>query len=135
MSVAEPLLVLRGDAGSTIGIGHGMRLIALGQAWIDSGGRATWLVAEAPPALIERSARAEITIDRSDVTPGSSADARALLARLAADPTSAAVVDGPSFGLAYFEGLAPLASRLTLIDVARSWLHAEKVRAPLKAFD
>ena len=61
-------LFLRADGGSTIGIGHAMRLLALGEAWVEHGGSATWLVADAPAGVIDRATAAGIAVER--VAPG-----------------------------------------------------------------
>ena len=54
MSRAGDHLVIRADASLAIGVGHAMRCLALAQAWIDSGGRATFVVAELPLSLEQR---------------------------------------------------------------------------------
>jgi UDP-2,4-diacetamido-2,4,6-trideoxy-beta-L-altropyranose hydrolase len=111
-----PLLVLRADGGSTIGLGHAMRMIALGEAWIEHGGRANWLVADAPGSVVERAVAAGIDVARLATAPGSAADATAVLDRLAGDRTAAIVADGPAFDVAYLDALAPVADRLMVVD-------------------
>ena len=48
-SAPPTALVLRADASTAAGTGHMMRTLALAQAWLDAGGQARWLVADAPP--------------------------------------------------------------------------------------
>jgi UDP-2,4-diacetamido-2,4,6-trideoxy-beta-L-altropyranose hydrolase len=111
-----PLLVLRADGGSTIGLGHAMRMIALGEAWIERGGRATWLAADAPGSVVGRAEAAGIGVAPLASAAGSAADATAVLDRLEGDRTAAIVVDGPAFGVAYLDTLAPVAARLMVVD-------------------
>jgi UDP-2,4-diacetamido-2,4,6-trideoxy-beta-L-altropyranose hydrolase len=109
-------LVLRADASTAGGTGHLMRCLALAQAWVDLGGAARWLLAEAAASLLARIAAEGIPVEHLGVPAGSPADAAALCGRLAADPASAAVVDGPAFGSPYLASLAEAASRVLLID-------------------
>jgi UDP-2,4-diacetamido-2,4,6-trideoxy-beta-L-altropyranose hydrolase len=109
-------LLLRADGGSSIGLGHAMRVIALGEAWIEHGGRASWLVAEAPPSVVERANAAGVSIERIRSAPGSAEDAGTLRQRIAADGASVAVIDGGVFGDAYFDALAPVWGRVAVID-------------------
>jgi UDP-2,4-diacetamido-2,4,6-trideoxy-beta-L-altropyranose hydrolase len=111
-----PHLVLRADGGSTIGVGHAMRMIALGEAWIEHGGRATWLFTEAPGSIVERAVAVGISVERLAAAAGTTADATAVLDRIAGHPTGVVVVDGPAFDLAYLEALAPVAPRLMVVD-------------------
>ncbi len=108
-------LVLRADASTAGGTGHMMRTLALTQAWLDAGGRATWLVAEAPSALLER-IRAE-GVDVVPVTvPGAGLDDAGLVRDvLAREPTALAVVDGPQFDSPYLERLGDVAERVLLV--------------------
>ena len=71
------VLVLRADATTAGGTGHMMRMLALSQAWLDAGGRARWLVAAAPPALIERIEDEGVAIVRLDGPAGGETDAAA----------------------------------------------------------
>jgi UDP-2,4-diacetamido-2,4,6-trideoxy-beta-L-altropyranose hydrolase len=117
MSGAEgSILLLRGDGGSSIGLGHAMRIIALGETWIENGGRASWLVAEAPPSVIERAIDAGISIEWIRAVPGSAEDAGMLLDRRAAEAGSAVVVDGGAFDVAYLDALVPVSRRVAVID-------------------
>lgn len=47
-------LLIRADAGGTLGIGHVMRMIALAQAWQERCGRVTFASCRCPDALVER---------------------------------------------------------------------------------
>ena len=110
------LLLLRADATTEGGTGHLMRTLALAQAWIDAGGRARWLVAEAPPALVDRIAAEGVPIVRVSTRPGAADDAAGLRAALDDDPAAMAVVDGEPFRSAYLTALGSVAARVLVID-------------------
>ena len=50
----RPPLILRADAGGSLGSGHVMRCLALGEAWVDGGGSAVIVSADIPEALAAR---------------------------------------------------------------------------------
>ncbi len=110
-----PELVLRGDADARNGIGHAMRLLALGEAWVERGWTATWLVADAPVSLRDRAGAAGIEIVGIDDRPGSAADADAVVAFVGRS-NRAVVVDGPAFDAAWLDRLAPIADRTAAVD-------------------
>ena len=116
MSTAGPHLILRGDASSTIGTGHLMRMLALAQAWIDGGGRVELLVAEAPEGILDRFAREGVAIVRIVAAGPDPADAGTFIDRLGAEPGARGVLDGPGFDLAYLERLGDVADRVLVID-------------------
>ena len=109
-------LVLRADASTEGGTGHMMRTFALTQAWLDGGGRATWLVADAPALLLDRIEREGVEIVRLASPVASIEDASAVRETLARDATAMAVVDGPEFGIAYLDALDGVAARVLVID-------------------
>ena len=114
-SSTEPLLVLRADATTEGGTGHMMRALALAQAWLDGGGRARWLVADAPPALLERVANEGIEVVLVAAPGGSRADAAELRAALERDAAAVAVVDGFGFDGAYLDALRETSVRVLLV--------------------
>jgi UDP-2,4-diacetamido-2,4,6-trideoxy-beta-L-altropyranose hydrolase len=109
------LLVLRADASVADGTGHLMRTLALAQAWIDGGGRACWLLADAPAALAERIASEGIEIVRVAAPAGSPEDARALRGILGREPDARAAIDGLPFGSDYLEALGAAAGERVLV--------------------
>jgi UDP-2,4-diacetamido-2,4,6-trideoxy-beta-L-altropyranose hydrolase len=109
-------LVLRADATADSGTGHMMRTLALTQTWLDAGGTARWLVAAAPPSLLERIGREGVELVRIDAAPGSAGDAAGLSAVLRADRAAVAVIDGTGFKTDYVDALGDVASRVLIID-------------------
>jgi spore coat polysaccharide biosynthesis predicted glycosyltransferase SpsG len=109
-------LILRGDASGRIGIGHLMRMLALAQAWLDLGGKAEAIVAEAPDALLERYAREGIDVRRLPAAHPDRRDLDAVVDSLDADLEARLVVDGPTFDGPYLDGLARAANRSLIID-------------------
>jgi UDP-2,4-diacetamido-2,4,6-trideoxy-beta-L-altropyranose hydrolase len=108
-------LIVRADATTESGTGHMMRTLALAQAWLDAGGRARWLVADGPAAILERIAHDGIDVVSIAASAGSRPDADALRTELGRDPEATAVVDGVSFDEAYLDALADTSVRVLLI--------------------
>ena len=67
-------LLIRADASVSIGTGHIMRMIALGQAWQAQGGEVHFLCAEITPALEERLACEGFQLSRISAVLGSKED-------------------------------------------------------------
>jgi UDP-2,4-diacetamido-2,4,6-trideoxy-beta-L-altropyranose hydrolase len=109
-------LLVRADASKDIGTGHLMRMLALAQAWIDSGGRARWLLAEAPDALVARIEAESIPIDRVRGPAGATQDGAQLRDALAQDPSAVAVLDGESFDGEYLVTLGAAGGRALVVD-------------------
>ncbi|MGH2408466.1 MAG: UDP-2,4-diacetamido-2,4,6-trideoxy-beta-L-altropyranose hydrolase [Candidatus Limnocylindrales bacterium] len=109
-------LIVRADATTASGTGHMMRALALTQAWLDAGGRAKWLVAEAPEALLGRIAAEGVPVERLAAASGGTADAAALKASLAIDPGAVGVVDGMGFDANYLAELDGVAGRVLVVD-------------------
>ncbi len=57
-----PRLILRADAGQDMGVGHAMRMLALGEAWTARGYAAVWATHEPMPALTRRFAERGIHV-------------------------------------------------------------------------
>ena len=108
-------LVLRADASTAVGTGHMMRTLALSQAWLDAGGRASWLVADAPPALLERISNEGIGVVPIAEPAAGADDASRVREALALEPSAVAVVDGLQFGSGYLDALGEVGARVLLI--------------------
>ncbi|HET9852265.1 MAG TPA: UDP-2,4-diacetamido-2,4,6-trideoxy-beta-L-altropyranose hydrolase [Candidatus Limnocylindrales bacterium] len=141
MTETLPHLVVRADAGSAIGTGHAMRLLALTQAWRDAGGAATLLTAGSPEWILERYEREGATAQRLDDLD-EAADAAALVAATRAHEAAVAVVDGPRFDERYLDALEPIRDRTLAVDdmaalprypvavVVNQNAHADRARYP-----
>ncbi len=110
---AGRLLVVRPDASPSIGTGHLMRMLALGQAWLDGGGRVRVVAGNAPGPLLDR-----LGIEGFAVDPASGVDRRdpGLRDILAADSDARAVIDSPRIGVPDLAALAGVADRVLVVD-------------------
>jgi len=109
------LLTVRADASATIGTGHLLRVLALAEAWINAGGRAACLVAEAPEALIDRLITAGMEVRRVPARHPDQSDAAAVRAA-AADPEARVALDVPWADTRYLGALADVRQRAMVID-------------------
>jgi UDP-2,4-diacetamido-2,4,6-trideoxy-beta-L-altropyranose hydrolase len=114
-------LLIRADASVSIGTGHIMRMIALGQAWQAQGGEVHFLCAEITPALEQRLASEGFHLLRIDATLGSPEDLSETMHLIAetlqADRKNARVVlDGYHFGSDYQLGIKTAGFTLLVVD-------------------
>lgn len=116
-------LLIRADAGPTIGTGHLMRSLALARAWQDAGGRVAFLGHCPDPRLRERITAARIAfyaLDRPHPAPDDLATTLTTIERLRSESPEAAicwtVLDGYHFDAAYQEAVSQSGSRLLVID-------------------
>lgn len=117
--LGDRLLLLRADATTAGGTGHMMRTFALAQAWIDGGGRARWLVADAPASVLDRIAGEGIEIVRIEAPAGGAEDAMVFRAAFARSGATIGIVDGHQFDTAYLERLGEVGGRVLYIDDLR----------------
>jgi UDP-2,4-diacetamido-2,4,6-trideoxy-beta-L-altropyranose hydrolase len=116
-----PTLFIRADASVSIGTGHIMRMIALGQAWQAQGGEVHFLCAEITSALEERLASEGFQLSRISAVLGSQEDLRQtthlITDTLQADRQNARVVlDGYHFGADYQLGIKAAGFKLLVVD-------------------
>ena len=119
--MSKEALLIRADASVSIGTGHIMRMIALGQAWQAQGGEVYFLCAEITPALEQRLASEGFHLSRIHATLGSPEDLsetmRLISETLQADRQNARVVlDGYHFGSDYQLGIKAAGFKLLVID-------------------
>ena len=114
-------LLIRADASVSIGTGHIMRMIALGQAWQAQGGEVHFLCAEITSALEERLASEGFQLSRISAVLGSQEDlgqtTHLITDTLQADIQNARVVlDGYHFGADYQLGIKAAGFKLLVVD-------------------
>ena len=114
-------LFIRADASVSIGTGHIMRMIALGQAWQAQGGEVHFLCAEITPALEQRLASEGFHLLRIHATLGSPEDLSETMhlisETLQTDRKNARVVlDGYHFGSDYQLGIKAAGFKLLVVD-------------------
>lgn len=116
MSVLPPLL-LRADAGGAQGSGHVMRLLALGQAWVDAGGSCILASFALPEGLAARlMSEHAFTLAPLSAAPWSLADAEAVRVLARANGVNAVVTDSYLLGAAYLGALEAGGLRTVAID-------------------
>jgi UDP-2,4-diacetamido-2,4,6-trideoxy-beta-L-altropyranose hydrolase len=114
-------LLIRADASVSIGTGHIMRMIALGQAWQAQGGEVHFLCAEITSALEEGLASEGFELSRISAVLGSQEDLsetiHLITDTLQADRQNARVVlDGYHFGSDYQLGIKAAGFKLLVVD-------------------
>ncbi len=116
MSRFQPTLVIRADAGPTIGGGHIMRCWAIAQQWQRGGGKVLFVCGELPDSLRSRLAKSDCGVEMMNQAIGSTSDAD-LLAQIARDSNADwIVIDGYSFSIEYQRRVSSIAKRVLLIS-------------------
>jgi len=119
--MSKEALLIRADASVSIGTGHIMRMIALGQAWQAQGGEVHFLCAEITSALEKRLASEGFQLSRISAVLGSKQDleqtTHLITDTLQADRQNARVVlDGYHFGSDYQLGIKAAGFKLLVVD-------------------
>lgn len=128
MIEADPLLI-RADAGGTLGIGHVMRMIALAQAWQDRGGRVVMAASQCPEALVSRLEEEDIRFENlGEQELGGPEDARKLIELAKSLQAPWVVIDGYHFGTSYQQTLKDSGFKVLAMD---DYGHCEDWRADL----
>ena len=137
-------LLLRADADSQIGVGHLVRLMALGSAWRARGGQVLFLGGIASPAIQEqiRETGAEfVPVGRRHPHPDDLAIAFRCIAQMRAEAgpsgTVWTAIDGRHFDADYQTAIRAFGSRLLVIDDLAEAEHydADLVLNPRPEFD
>jgi UDP-2,4-diacetamido-2,4,6-trideoxy-beta-L-altropyranose hydrolase len=110
--VNRKVAVLRADASSSIGVGHVMRSLSLGEALIDEGFGVELVSYELAPSLQSLATSCGIEVVELTCAPRSSEDAQFVLTRNAA----IVVVDGYEFSREFFASLELSDAFFAVID-------------------
>ena len=110
--VNRKVAVLRADASSSIGVGHVMRSLSLGEALIDEGFGVELVSFELAPTLQSLATSCGIEVVEPSCAPRSSEDAQFVLTRNAA----IVVVDGYEFSTEFFGALELSDTPFAVID-------------------
>jgi UDP-2,4-diacetamido-2,4,6-trideoxy-beta-L-altropyranose hydrolase len=108
----EQRLVLWTEGSRRTGLGHLMRQLALGQAWLDTAGPVLGLLGEAPDSIERRYTDAGLAVQRIDRKDGAETLARVL----GDDPTARAAIDLPTVDQSDLDRLGGAAARTLLVD-------------------
>jgi UDP-2,4-diacetamido-2,4,6-trideoxy-beta-L-altropyranose hydrolase len=121
------LLVVRADANAKIGTGHVMRSLALAQAWLESGGRATFLGRWENPAFRKRMREAGARFASLPGVHPDPADLRATLRLIGELEPDWLVIDGHHFSPEYQKAARASGARVLVIDDLAQWpeYHAD----------
>ena len=115
-SKEPPVILVRADAGPSIGSGHVMRCLALAKAWQRAGGQVSWLMAESIPVLEERLRREGVSCSRLQVVPGSMSDGLQTIEEAQRQDAAWVVIDGYRFGPGYVRNLKAGGLRVLFVD-------------------
>ena len=110
--VNRKVAVLRADASSSIGVGHVMRSLSLGEALLDEGFGVELVSFELTPSLQSLATSCGIEVVEPSCAPRSSEDAQFVLERNAA----IVVVDGYEFSREFFAALEISDTPFAVID-------------------
>ena len=110
--VNRKVAVLRADASSSIGVGHVMRSLSLGEALLDEGFGVELVSFELAPSLQSLAISCGITVVELACAPRSSEDAQFVLTRSA----DIVVVDGYEFSREFFVALEASNTTFAVID-------------------
>jgi UDP-2,4-diacetamido-2,4,6-trideoxy-beta-L-altropyranose hydrolase len=112
----DKVLLLRSDANSRIGTGHTMRQYALGQGWIDRGGRVALAECMYVPAVDDRLRRDGIDIVHLTADPGGQEDAEAVAALARKLGATWVAIDGYWFTSAYRTAARARGTHMLCVD-------------------
>jgi len=109
-------LVIRTDAGPRIGIGHLMRCLAIAESWYDKGGKVSFVMNSAPPAIKQNIQNQKLDVIEISSTPGTVEDATDLITIANKLGAEWIVVDGYQFGTEYQKIIKESEHSLLFID-------------------
>ena len=109
-------LIVRADANVAIGMGHVMRCIALAQAWQDSGGSVTFVMAGDSESIESRLLKEKISVLNIESNPGSLDDAIELVGFAGRPGVAWIVIDGYHFCTEYQREIKKAGMKLLCLD-------------------
>jgi UDP-2,4-diacetamido-2,4,6-trideoxy-beta-L-altropyranose hydrolase len=108
-------LVLYADVSPTIGTGHVMRLLALGQAWLDAGGRVSFIAPNAPSAIDDRLRGEGFDLPVVAET-GAPVNLEAIHAAIGSDARMPLVIDSPAVDAESLASIGAFAAQVVVVD-------------------
>lgn len=109
-------LLIRADAGGDLGTGHVMRMIALGQAWQDGGGRVVFACAACPSMMVARLESEGFEFKTRDIEPGSTEDLQWVIELAVSRTADWVVLDGYHFKEGFQQKLRDQGIRVMAVD-------------------
>ncbi|MBI4555991.1 MAG: UDP-2,4-diacetamido-2,4,6-trideoxy-beta-L-altropyranose hydrolase [Candidatus Hydrogenedentes bacterium] len=116
-------LIIRADASALMGTGHVMRCLALGEAWMDAGGRVTLVTKCTSRALLERVRTAGFSVVELEEVCPRPEDVATTLQIVRGHTGAHIVLDGYHFDVPYQEALKKTGTCLLVIDDATHSEH------------
>jgi len=122
-------LVVRADAGSAIGVGHLMRMIALGQCWKRKAGDVLFVTNCENRRLLDRLADEGFGVLRIAFPYPAKLDLELTLDATRRDPNCWCVVDGYHFDEIYFSAIKSGGSKLMIVDdtASRTYFDSDAI--------
>lgn len=114
--MGEKTLIIRADAGPTMGIGHVMRCIALAQEWQETGGDVVFVLSRSSRPIEGKITREGFCVVFLDETPGSISDADHTRTIALRNNAVWIVVDGYQFNEEYQNRIRDEDQKLLVID-------------------
>jgi UDP-2,4-diacetamido-2,4,6-trideoxy-beta-L-altropyranose hydrolase len=109
-------LIIRADGGPTIGMGHLMRCIALGQEWRRTDGRVTFVTAARNDRGVERLKHNGFDVVQVPAPHPDDADLKCMKTVIASRAPAAVVIDGYNFDTTYQATLRDTGTPVVVID-------------------
>jgi UDP-2,4-diacetamido-2,4,6-trideoxy-beta-L-altropyranose hydrolase len=116
-------LIIRADASATVGMGHVMRCLALGQAWRDSGGRVVFLTTTTNEWLLLRLSEEGFESQTLGRPYPAADDWQATRAIAMGEPDPWVLLDGYHFDLDYQRRVKDSGFKLVVIDDTAALPH------------
>ena len=110
-------VTIRADASGTVGTGHAMRMLALGEGLVARGHRAELLTLHLPPSLERRFEAARVEVIKASAAIGGEDDERFTRRRIVDRASDWLVLDGYQFPAGYLRSVRSSAHALIVDDM------------------